>query len=141
MRLDGTRVRFIAGASVEIKSTASRDTDTTLRGLDATVSSISAVQPTLEKDESTGQTFSNIVVPDEFPRGSILVFTTWMDDLPTDLDDVCARGAKEAVKGLNTVDLNVLLYRADGEERDASKSSSLSFLANTTSSPTSYSWR
>ncbi|GAA6000015.1 bifunctional 4-alpha-glucanotransferase/amylo-alpha-1,6-glucosidase [Rhodotorula paludigena] len=119
MRLDGTRVRFIAGASVEIKSTASRDTDTTLRGLDATVSSISAVQPTLEKDESTGQTFSNIVVPDEFPRGSILVFTTWMDDLPTDLDDVCARGAKEAVKGLNTVDLNVLLYRADGEERDA----------------------
>lgn len=129
MRLDGTRVKFIAGATVSINSTASRDTDTTLRGLDATVSSITAADPSLETDASSGQTFSTIVVPDEFPRGSILVFSTWMDDLPADLDEVCASGAKEAMKDLDLVELNVLLYRADGEERDASTSLLSRFLS------------
>ncbi|BGP28347.1 bifunctional 4-alpha-glucanotransferase/amylo-alpha-1,6-glucosidase [Rhodotorula toruloides] len=119
MRLDGTRVKFIAGASVNVNSTASRDTETTLRGLDATISHIKAADPAVEKDSSTGQTFSVITIPDEFPRGSVMVFATWMDDLPADLDDVCASGAKQAFGELNTVDLNVVLYRADGEERDA----------------------
>ncbi|KPV77934.1 glycoside hydrolase family 13 protein [Rhodotorula graminis WP1] len=119
MRLDGTRAKFIAGASVSINSTASRDTDSTLRGLDASVSPITAVEPELETDSSSGLTYSTIVVPDEFPRGSILVFSTWMDDLPTDLDDICASGAKEAFKDLTMVELNVLMYRCDGEERDA----------------------
>jgi len=122
MRLDGTRAKFIAGASVSINSTASRDTDSTLRGLDASVSPITAVEPKLETDSSSGLTYSTIVVPDEFPRGSILVFSTWMDDLPADLDDICASGAKEAFKELTMVELNVLMYRCDGEERDASAS-------------------
>ncbi|GAA6056561.1 hypothetical protein JCM3770_004362 [Rhodotorula araucariae] len=131
MRLDGTRVKFIAGATVSINSTASRDTDTTLRGLDATVSSVTAVEPKLETDPATGQTFSTIVVPDEFPRGSILVFATWMDDLRADLDDVCASGAKEAFDALSLVELNVLMYRADGEERDATGGDGVYNLAET----------
>lgn len=49
-----------------------------------------------------------------------MVFATWMEDLPKDLDETCAKGAKEAFKELGMVELNVLLYRADGEEKDAS---------------------
>ncbi|GAA5998308.1 hypothetical protein JCM5350_002093 [Sporobolomyces pararoseus] len=119
IRLDGTRVKFIAGSTVEINSTSSRDTDSTLRGLDATVAPISPVEGSFEKDSSTGQSFSSITVPEEFPRGSVMVFATWMDELPADLDAICARGAKEAFGELGMVELNVVLYRADGEERDA----------------------
>lgn len=36
-----------------------------------------------------------------------------------DLDDICKNGAEEAFAELDLVDLNVILYRADGEERDA----------------------
>ncbi|GAA5939281.1 hypothetical protein JCM1841_004844 [Sporobolomyces salmonicolor] len=119
IRLDDTRVKFIAGATVTINSTSSRDTSSTLRGLDATVTSVSTVQPKLQHDESTGQSFSTIEVPDEFPRGSIMVFATSMVELPDDLDELCAKGAKEAFEELGMVELNVVLYRADGEERDA----------------------
>ncbi|GAA5866533.1 hypothetical protein JCM1840_001348 [Sporobolomyces johnsonii] len=119
IRLDDTRVKFIAGATVTINSTSSRDTSSTLRGLDATVTPVSTVQPTLQRDESTGQSFSTIEVPDEFPRGSVMVFATSMVELPDDLDELCAKGAKEAFAELGMVELNVVLYRADGEERDA----------------------
>ncbi|GAA6064028.1 hypothetical protein JCM10212_004260 [Sporobolomyces blumeae] len=119
IRLDGTRLQFIAGSTVKINSSASRDTDSTLRGLDATIAPISEVKASFETDSSTGQSYSTVSVPDEFPRGSVMVFATWMDELPADLDKVCAEGAKEAFGELGMVELNVVLYRADGEERDA----------------------
>lgn len=59
------------------------------------------------------------MVPDVFPPGSVLVFATEMDGLGSELDEICSSGAEEAFKGLGLVDLNVLVYRADGEERDA----------------------
>ncbi|GAA6007978.1 hypothetical protein JCM10207_006986 [Rhodosporidiobolus poonsookiae] len=119
IRLDGTRVAFIHGATVKIASAAPRDTDTTLRGLDASVTSLPAVQPTLQTDNATGQSYSVVEVPQIFPRGSVMVFATWMEDLPGDLDETCAQGAKEAFEGLGMVELNVVMYRADGEEKDA----------------------
>lgn len=39
--------------------------------------------------------------------------------MSADLDDVCKTGADEAFDDLDLVDLNVILHRADGEERDA----------------------
>ena len=35
------------------------------------------------------------------------------------LDNTCKSGAGEAYADLDLVDLNVILHRADGEERDA----------------------
>jgi glycogen debranching enzyme len=43
----------------------------------------------------------------------------WYQEMPEDLDDVCTSGADEAFHQLDLVDLNVILHRADGEERDA----------------------
>ncbi|GAA5876001.1 hypothetical protein JCM3774_002310 [Rhodotorula dairenensis] len=119
IRLDGTRLKFISGASVVVNSTVARDTETTLRGLDATVSPISGVEPKYEQDSSSGLAFSSVDVPGQFPPGSVMVFSTWMDDIPASLDDTCASGAEQAFGELDMVDLNVVLYRADGEERDA----------------------
>jgi glycogen debranching enzyme len=36
-----------------------------------------------------------------------------------DLDAICSSGADEAMSDLDLVDLNVVLHRADGEEKDA----------------------
>jgi glycogen debranching enzyme len=124
IRLDGTRVSFVSGTSISVPSSTPQDTATTLVGLSSLLTPIPAVQPIFETDSSTGQTFSVVEVPEKFPRGSVMVFATWMEDLPKDLDETCASGAKEAFKDLGMVELNVLLYRADGEEKDASTSSS-----------------
>lgn len=63
--------------------------------------------------------YSEIVVPEYFPPGSIMIFETQLQDLDTELDTFCLSGAQEAFCNLDLVDLNVVLYRADGEERDA----------------------
>ena len=63
--------------------------------------------------------FSEINIPDIFPPGSILLFATHMEGIDVSLDTLCSSGADEAFKDLDLVDLNVVLHRADGEERDA----------------------
>lgn len=119
VRLDHTRVKFVAGAIVNVKSTALRDTETTLRGLDAELIPIPPFDGLHKKDQNTGADYAEIVVPVEFPPGSVLVFATWVDSLDASLDDFCGSGATEAFAGLDMVDLNPVLFRADGEERDA----------------------
>ncbi|KDE06879.1 amylo-1,6-glucosidase [Microbotryum lychnidis-dioicae p1A1 Lamole] len=118
-RLDGTNVKYITGATINIKSEKPRDTETTLRGLDAEVTEIKDVPVASKRNEATGHSYSEIVVPDTFPPGSVLLFATWMEGLPADLDEQCAAGVIEAFDELDLVDLNSVLYRADGEERDA----------------------
>lgn len=117
IRLDGTQVKYIAGATVKISSTESRNTETTLRGLDAELLPITGVVATAKKDGSGS--YTEIDVPDSFPPGSVMVFATWMEGLSSNLDAVCAAGATEAFAELDMVDLNPVLFRADGEERDA----------------------
>jgi glycogen debranching enzyme len=65
--------------------------------------------------------FSEIVVPDYFPPGSVMLFETQLEDHDLELDIFCSSGAQDAFKDLDLVDLNVVLYRADVEERDATE--------------------
>ena len=65
--------------------------------------------------------FAEVVVPEYFPPGSIMVFETHLQGMDPTLDAFCSSGADEAFGDLDLVDLNVVLYRAEGEERDATK--------------------
>lgn len=64
--------------------------------------------------------YSEIIVPETFPPGSILVFETQLQQHDPSLDAFCASGAQEAFSEVDLVDLNVILHRSDVEERDAS---------------------
>lgn len=50
-----------------------------------------------------------------------MVFATQMEGIDKDLDTFCKAGVDEAFisAGLDWVDLNVVLFRSDGEEKDA----------------------
>ena len=63
--------------------------------------------------------YAEIVVPEYFPPGSIMLFETEMQGIDPGLDMFCSSGADEAFGALDLVDLNVVLHRAEGEERDA----------------------
>ena len=63
--------------------------------------------------------YSEIVVPEYFPPGSVMVFSTQMEGIDPTLDEFCKSGVNEAFADLDLVDLNVLLHRCDGEEKDA----------------------
>jgi glycogen debranching enzyme len=63
--------------------------------------------------------YEEITVPDQFPPGSVMLFSTQIEGLDPRMDDLCKLGVETAFSGLDLMDLNVILHRCDGEERDA----------------------
>jgi hypothetical protein len=105
------------GATINIPSYEIPFDTKTLRGLPSTLVELSPVVA-VEGSDHDGP-YSEIVVPDKFPPGSIMLFTTQLQGVDPTLDEFCKSGVDEAFKDLNVIDLNVLLFRCDGEEKDA----------------------
>ncbi|KXN86634.1 Glycogen debranching enzyme [Leucoagaricus sp. SymC.cos] len=117
IKLRGTRARFILGASIDIVSDKSGGDGIYLQGLTAGLLELPEVVASQGLD--TEGLFTEIIVPEVFPPGSIMVFETQLQDYDPSLDTFCTSGAQEAFGDLDLVDLNVILHRADGEEHDA----------------------
>lgn len=119
IKLRSTRVKYITGYTIDISSYDTVKDETTLKGLPGKITEI----PTIVVPQSldTDGPFSEIVVPEYFPPGSIMLFETHLVGLDPGLDKFCALGAEQAFKDLNLVELNVVLFRSEGEERDATK--------------------
>ncbi|UZJ52793.1 hypothetical protein CBS101457_002113 [Exobasidium rhododendri] len=116
-KLNRSKVQYIMGKTLEITNReASKDTET-LHGLASKL--IDIPSPPIREGKDDDGLFTEVTVPETFPPGSIMLFSTHMEGLGADLDDFCQSGAEEAMSGLNLVDLNMMLYRADAEERDA----------------------
>lgn len=115
--LRGSKATYVAGATLEVTSHDDASTKETFKGLPAQLKEIPC--PKIESKTDDDGHFDQVVVPDHFPPGSILVFQTYMDELSADIDQMCTSGAAEAFSKLDVVDLNIILFRADGEERDA----------------------
>ncbi|KAG2068753.1 glycoside hydrolase family 13 protein [Suillus decipiens] len=117
IELSRTRARFVYGASTEFSSYKTSYDPNTIRGLPGKLVEIpDIVVPQISHDVAP---FCRITVPDYFPPGSILIFEVEVQNLDNELDTFCASDADKAFGNLDLVDLNVVLYRADGEERDA----------------------
>jgi glycogen debranching enzyme len=105
------------GNTLEISSYDVNNDPDTLHGLASKLIDMpEVVVPQGLDDEGP---YSEIIVPEHFPPGSIMVFETHLQELDADLDTFCASGAQEAFGDLDLVDLNVILFRANAEERDA----------------------
>ena len=117
IKLRRTKAQFILGTTVDIPSYEIPIDTKTIRGLPSALINVTPFKPT-EATDGDGP-YTEIVVPDKFPPGSIMVFATQMEGIDPTLDEFCKSGAMEAFGGLDLVDLNVLLHRCDGEEKDA----------------------
>ena len=89
-----------------------------LRGLSSTVEDINLPAITAGTDWQ-GET-TQIVVPDFFPPGSICLLKTWVENYDESIDTFVRTGADKAMSALDLVDLNIFLYRCEGEEKDLS---------------------
>lgn len=120
LKLRRTKAKFILGSTINVTSYEGGNDKNLLQGLPSYLEDIKPVIP----NESTDQEgpFTQIVVPDYFPPGSIMVFETQLQGIEVDLDTFCSSGAEEAFADLDFVDLNIVLHRAEGEELDATNS-------------------
>jgi glycogen debranching enzyme len=120
VKLRRTKAKFILGASIEISNHELEKDATTLRGLPSTLKHVPAFDVPVKSDGDGP--FSEISLPEYFPPGSIMIFETEMWGIDPDLEKFCTSGASEAFGDLDPIDLNILLYRCEAEERDATDS-------------------
>ncbi|ODQ64254.1 glycogen debranching enzyme [Nadsonia fulvescens var. elongata DSM 6958] len=66
------------------------------------------------------ENMTEITLPDNFPQGSIILLKTRIKAVNHKLDKFVRSEALNSVKSLSLVDLNVVLYRCNAEERDVS---------------------
>ncbi|KAF8202559.1 glycoside hydrolase family 13 protein [Pholiota molesta] len=116
-KLRRTRARFVLGASIDVTSYDIPEDEKLLRGLPSKLQEMPPVVVPQGLDHEGP--YAEVVVPEYFPPGSIMIFETQLQAHDADLDTFCASGAQEAFADLDLVDLNVILHRADVEERDA----------------------
>ncbi|KAH9935947.1 glycoside hydrolase family 13 protein [Epithele typhae] len=117
IKLRSTKAQFVFGAHVEFSGYDVPEDLETLRGLPGKMVDIPEVVVPQGSDEEGP--YAEIVVPDYFPPGSFMVFQTQLQGIDNDLDAFCSQGADAAFGNLDLVDLNIVLHRAEGEERDA----------------------
>ncbi|KAF3916690.1 4-alpha-glucanotransferase [Dactylellina cionopaga] len=119
--LTDTKVEPILSVKLTVSNTqADRDSvandPNLIRGLPSKV--VDLAKPTI-RDEGNNTV---VTVPDEFPPGSIILMKTWIPtiDKSVDLDKLAVSGGAQAFQNVSLTDLNFILYRCDGEERDHS---------------------
>ncbi|CCF56330.1 hypothetical protein KAFR_0B00300 [Kazachstania africana CBS 2517] len=63
---------------------------------------------------------STIIIPEDFPTGSIAIFQTQQNGIDSALDHYIRSGALKATKNLTLESLNYILFRSESEELDSS---------------------
>ncbi|KAF9078072.1 glycoside hydrolase family 13 protein [Rhodocollybia butyracea] len=117
IKLRRTRAKFIMGASIDILSNDVPEDPKTLKGLPHKLVEMRPVVVPQGLDAESP--YSEIIVPEYFPPGSIMLFETHSQEHDATLDEFVVSGVQEVFYNLGLVELNAVLYRADGEERDA----------------------
>ncbi len=110
-----SKVDYLFGKTLVLTGEAKKDSEL-IYGVPAELKDIPT--PELKPGADGDGNYTEIVIPASFPPGSIMVLTTQMEGMPAHFEETCKSGADEAMAKLDLVDLNVVLYRADGEERD-----------------------
>ncbi|KAF7796344.1 hypothetical protein EIP86_007521 [Pleurotus ostreatoroseus] len=119
IKLRRTKAKFIYGAQIEFKSYDNSSDEKLLRGMQA---KLVELPPVVVPQGLDGDgPYAEVVVPESFPPGSVMLFETQLQGVDSSLDQLCSSGADDAFGDLDLIDLNVVLYRAEGEERDATR--------------------
>ncbi|KAF5316807.1 hypothetical protein D9619_006196 [Psilocybe cf. subviscida] len=117
IKLRRTKAKFVFGATLNFASYDVTQDTTTIKGMQGCLEEMA---PVIVPQGLDGEgPYSEVIVPEHFPPGSILVFETQLQQHDAELDAFCGSGAAEAFADLDLVDLNVVLFRANVEERDA----------------------
>ncbi|CAL1714662.1 unnamed protein product [Somion occarium] len=116
IKLRRTKAKFVYGAHIKFSSYENNKDPNLLRGLPGKLVEMREVVAPQGLDNEGP--FAEIIVPEYFPPGSIMLFETQLRGIDPDLDALCSSGADDVFGSLNLVDLNVVLHRAEGEERD-----------------------
>lgn len=112
--LAGTKAKFEFSYVLEKTDDADSD-DNQIHPINTKLKNLEPLHLNFDADVNT----TTVSLPDYFPQGAIAVISTEIPGCNEELDDFVRTGALEATKNLTLIDLNAILYKADGEEADS----------------------
>ena len=119
VHLIGTRAKIIGSWMLQVDADDSTKNSVladknVLKGLPSIVYDLSGVTLAGSDHETV------ITIPNKFPPGSVALFETWISSVEQSdsLDKFVTSGASKAFGELSLIDLNLVLYRCESEERD-----------------------
>ncbi|KAF9919336.1 hypothetical protein BX616_007060 [Lobosporangium transversale] len=117
IKLRDTTVKVLMSVSLEVTSRTVEKNDKFLEGLPCKLAQLA--EPTISRLSDAQGAFTQVEIPDHFPGGSIILLETWADDkVPNNIEELVKTIPDSVFNSLNWLELNIALYRCDGEERD-----------------------
>ncbi|KAI8391335.1 glycogen debranching enzyme [Radiomyces spectabilis] len=116
IKLRGTKATFMFGGSLKVESVTCNDDNQYLHGFPSHVEELPSPRFE-EKEDHLGQ-FTEVILPDHFVPGSIIVIKTSIGDTYQKAQDMVSYMEDDVVQDLDLLDCNIILYRCEGEEMD-----------------------
>ncbi|KAF9920504.1 hypothetical protein FBU30_009645 [Linnemannia zychae] len=117
IKLRDTTTKTLLSVGLEINSRTVKKNDKLLDGLPGKI--VKLAEPNISVQSDSQGAYTQIVIPDRFPGGSIILLETAVDSkVPADIDAMVKTVPDNVFGDLGWMELNIALYRCDGEERD-----------------------
>ncbi|KAF9301462.1 hypothetical protein BGZ74_006694 [Mortierella antarctica] len=117
IKLRGTDAKCLLSVGLEVTSRTVNKNEKFLEGLPGKI--VALAQPKISKQWDDQGSFTQVEIPDRFPGGSIILLETHAEQPDAAKVEEMVKTIPESVfASTNWFDLNIVLYRCDGEEHD-----------------------
>ncbi|KAG0250878.1 hypothetical protein BG011_008005 [Mortierella polycephala] len=117
IKLRDTTAKVLMSVGLEITARNIENSEKFLEGLPGTVVELAA--PKISQLSDAQGAFAQVEIPDHFPGGSIILLETAVDSkVPSNIDELVKTIPDAVFDSLGWLELNIALYRCDGEEND-----------------------
>ncbi|KAG0237756.1 hypothetical protein BGW42_000162 [Actinomortierella wolfii] len=117
IKLRGTTAKPVFSFGLKVHARKLVRNDKYLTGLPSEL--VQLANPTITQKSDAQGPYAEVVVPHEFPGGSVILLETVIEEnVPRDIDERVRIIPDSVFKDLDWIDLNIVLYRCNGEEHD-----------------------
>ena len=120
IKLRDTTCKVIFSVGLEVISRTLEKNDKFLEGLPGKI--VELEYPKVSSQFDNQGAFTQIDIPDRFPGGSVILLETAVDSkVPTNIEALVKTIPDNVFGELGWMELNIVLYRCDGEEQDLTR--------------------
>lgn len=120
IKLRDTTAKVVMSVGLEVTSRNVEKSEQWLQGLPCKL--VQLEEPKITRLSDDQGAFSQVEIPDHFPGGSLILLETSVDGkVPTDIEKLVKTIPDSVFGSLGWQELNIALYRCDGEEHDVTR--------------------
>ena len=120
IKLRDTATKVLMSVGIEVTSRTLEKSDKYLEGLPCKL--VVLEEPKITRLSDAQGAFTQVEIPDRFPGGSIILLETTVDSkVPSNIEELVKNIPDSVFSGIGWVELNIALYRCDGEEQDLTR--------------------